>query len=56
MTHFGFTLFAAAGLSLAMAAVEKRSARERARVATGVFVRCLAATVAGSWLMLAIHG
>lgn len=56
MTHPSFTLFAALMVSGAMAAVERRGARERAAVAAGTFLRCAAFTVAGSWLMLLIHG
>jgi hypothetical protein len=56
MTHLSFALFAGLMLSIAMAAVERRNPRERVAVAAGAFLRCAAATVAGSWLMLLIHG
>ena len=56
MTHPTFTLFTALMISLAMAAVERRSPRRRAAVAAGTFLRCAAFVLAGSWLMLLVHG
>jgi hypothetical protein len=56
MTHLTFALFAGLMISVAMAAVERRTTRERFRVAAGAFLRCALAVVAGSWLMLLIHG
>ena len=56
MTHPAFTLLAAVLLSLAMAAVEDRTSRERLYVAARVFLCCVASTVGGGWLMHFIHG
>ena len=56
MTHLSFTLFTALMVSIAMAAVERRGTRERAAVAARTWLRCAAFTIAGSWLMLLIHG
>jgi hypothetical protein len=56
MTHLTFSLFTGLMLAVSMAAVERRTAGERLRVAAGTFLRCGVALVAGSWLMLLIHG
>jgi hypothetical protein len=56
MPHPTFTLLAAVLLSLAMAMVEDRSARERLYVAIRVFFCCALTTLGGSWLMYLVHG
>jgi hypothetical protein len=56
MSHPTFALLCAVLVAGAMAAVEKRTPRERAWVAARTFVYCMAAVVGGSWLMHAIHG
>jgi hypothetical protein len=56
MSHPAFTVFMALLLGTAMAAVEKRSGRERVYVAVRVFVCAVGAVFAGGWLMYAIHG
>ena len=56
MSHPMFTILAAVLLSVAMAMVEDRSPRERARAAARMFLCCVMTTVGGSWLMYLIHG
>ena len=56
MPHLEFTLLLAVLLSVGMAALGKRSARERLYAAIYVFLCCVAATVAGSWGMYLVHG
>ena len=56
MPHLEFTLLLAVLLSVGMAALGKRSPRERLYAAIYVFLCCAAATVAGSWGMYWIHG
>ena len=56
MSHPLFVLIAALALAVAMAAAENRSARERLRAGVRVFAGCVAAIVAGGWLMRLIHG
>src|ERR1017187_5988664 len=56
MPHLEFTLLLAVLLSVGMAALGKRSPRERLYAAIYVFLCCVAATVAGSWGMYWIHG
>ena len=56
MPHLEFTLLLAVLLSAGMAALGKRSPRERLYAAAYTFLCCMAATVAGSWGMYLIHG
>jgi hypothetical protein len=56
MPHPLFALLAAILLSLALAMVEDRSARERLYVAVRTFACCALSIVGGSWLMRLIHG
>ncbi len=56
MPHLVFTLLTAILLSAALAVVENRAPRERLYVAARVFLCCVIATLAGSWLMHLIHG
>jgi hypothetical protein len=56
MPHFAFTLLTAALLSVAMALLGHRSLTERLYLATYLFLCCTVTTVAGSWVMLLIHG
>lgn len=56
MSHPAFILVASAALAAALAAIEDRSPRERAYVATRVFLCCLFAVFAGGWVMRLIHG
>jgi len=56
MSHSMFTLLCATLLAGVTAAMDNRTRRERAWVAARTVVRCVAAVVLGSWLMLAIHG
>jgi hypothetical protein len=56
MPHLEFTLLLAVLLSFGMAALGRRSPRERLYAAIYTFLCCLAATVAGSWGMCWIHG
>ncbi len=56
MPHPAFTLLIAILLSLAMAALDERSLRERVLVAARTLLCCAAVTIGGSWLMRLIHG
>jgi hypothetical protein len=56
MPHLMFTLLVAVLLSSAMALIGNRSLRERLYAATYLLVCCGVSTVAGSWIMYAIHG
>jgi hypothetical protein len=51
-----FTLLVALLLSVALALLGHRSARERLCVAAYVFAACVFTTIAGSWAMFLIHG
>lgn len=55
MPHPVFTLLCAVLLSLAMAAVERRTPRERLIAGVRFFVCCLVTVFAGGWLMHWIH-
>ena len=55
-SHPIFTLIAAVLLSLALAMVDRRDARERVYVAARTFLCCVGSIVAGGWLMHLIHG
>jgi hypothetical protein len=56
MPHLEFTLLLAVLLSVGMAALGKRSPRERLYAAIYVVLCSVAATLAGSWGMYLIHG
>ncbi|HTP30890.1 MAG TPA: hypothetical protein VMJ75_01880 [Candidatus Acidoferrales bacterium] len=56
MSHPIFTLLCALLVACVMAAMENRTPRERGWVAARTFVYCVAAVIAGSWLMHAVHG
>ena len=56
MSHLAYSLLLALMLSGALAALGKRSRRERLCVASYTFLCCTFATLAGSWGMYWIHG
>jgi hypothetical protein len=56
MTHASFALLTSILLATGLAAVEDRTARERAAVAVRVFLCCAVSVVGGGWLMRLIHG
>jgi hypothetical protein len=56
MPHLAFTLLTALLLSAAMSFLGSRPLTERLYAATYLVLCCVAATVAGSWLMHWIHG
>jgi len=56
MTLTSFALLMSVLLAAGLAAVENRSARERAAVAVRVFLGCVVALIGGGWLMRLIHG
>ena len=56
MPHFAFTLLAGALVAAAMGSSEHRPARERLYRAAYLFLCSIAAVIAGSWIMRAIHG
>jgi len=56
MSHASFALLASILLAAGLAAVEDRTARERAAVALRVFLCCVASIAGGGWLMRLIHG
>jgi hypothetical protein len=56
MPHLAFTLLTAALLSAAMSFLGSRPLIERLYAAVYIFLSCVAATVAGSWMMYWIHG
>jgi hypothetical protein len=56
MSHPIFTLLTAFLLSIAMAMVEGRTARERWYIGVRMFASCIVAIAGGGWLMRLIHG
>jgi alkylhydroperoxidase family enzyme len=56
MNHASFALLTSVLLSAGLAAVDDRTARERAAVAVRVFLCCAVCVVGGGWLMRLIHG
>jgi hypothetical protein len=56
MPHLAYTLLAAVLLSVALAFLGNRPLSERLNAAVYTFLCCVIATVAGSWVMYAIHG
>jgi hypothetical protein len=56
MSHLSYTLLMALLISGAVAVPGKRSARERAYVATYTFLACMASIFAGGWFMRLVHG
>ena len=51
MSHLTYTVLLAILLSAVVALTGHRSARDRAYLATYVFLTCIVGTVAGGWLM-----
>jgi len=56
MNHASFALLTSILLAAGLAAVEDRTARERAAVALRVFLCCAVSVGGGAWLMRLIHG
>lgn len=56
MPHLPFTLLLAVLISAATAWLGNRPARQRLYHATYVFLSCMIAVLAGSWIMYWIHG
>ena len=55
-SHPLFTCIAAVLLSLALAMIDRRDARERLYASFRTFLCCVMSVVAGGWLMRWIHG
>jgi len=56
MPHLVVTLLLAAVLAVAAAFLDRRSGRSRVYLAVWTFLAWTAAVIAGSWVMLLIHG
>jgi len=56
MPHPVYTLLMSLLVSGAAALPGDRSGRDRAYIATYVFLGCVVSVIAGGWLMLLVHG